>query len=85
MHWPRRAMFQPGIVGGVSQSRTMKRVMADKARRLARWIKASTGSLNNGLYALAGSMVLAAVVPVAGVRAPRRRPAPIRTQATAPE
>src|SRR5215472_19131329 len=36
---------------------------------LVGWIKDSTGSFNNGLYALAGFMVLAAVVTVAGVQA----------------
>ena len=52
---------------------------------LVGWIKDSTGSFNNGLYVLAGFMVLAAVVTVAGVRAPRRRPVPIGVQATAAE
>jgi MFS transporter, ACS family, tartrate transporter len=36
---------------------------------LVGWIKDSTGSFNNGLYALAGFMVLAAVVTVAGMQA----------------
>ena len=49
------------------------------------WIKDSTGSFDNGLYALAGFMLLAAVVTVAGVQAPRRQPAPIGAQATAAE
>ena len=52
---------------------------------LVGWIKDSTGSFNNGLYALAGFMVLAAVVTVAGVQAPRRCRAPIGAQATAAE
>jgi len=49
------------------------------------WIKDSTGSFNNGLYALAGFMVLAAVVTVAGVQAPRRRPVSAALQASPAE
>ena len=49
------------------------------------WIMDSTGSFDNGLYALAGFMLLAAVVTVAGVQAPRRQPAPIGAQAIAAE
>ena len=37
------------------------------------WIKDATGSFENGLYALAGFMLLAAVVTAIGVQAPRRR------------
>ncbi len=40
------------------------------------WIKDSTGSFDSGLYALAGFMVLAAVVTVFGVRVQRPRTAP---------
>jgi ACS family tartrate transporter-like MFS transporter len=40
------------------------------------WIKDSTGSFENGLYALAGFMVLAAVVSAVGVKAQRPRTAP---------
>ena len=40
------------------------------------WIKDSTGKFDNGLYALAGFMVLAAVVTVAGVKAHRPRTLP---------
>jgi ACS family tartrate transporter-like MFS transporter len=40
------------------------------------WIKDSTGSFDNGLYALAGFMVLAAITTLVGVRAPRPRTAP---------
>jgi MFS transporter, ACS family, tartrate transporter len=40
------------------------------------WIKDSTGRFDNGLYALAGFMLLAAVVTVIGVQAPRRSGAP---------
>ena len=49
------------------------------------WIKDSTGSFDNGLYALAAFMVLAVVGTVAGVQAPHRRPAPIGAPATAAE
>ena len=37
------------------------------------WIKDGTGNFDNGLYALAGFMLLATVVTVADVQAPRRR------------
>ncbi len=37
------------------------------------WIKTSTGSFDDGLYALAGFMVLAAAVTVVGVKVPRPR------------
>jgi MFS transporter, ACS family, tartrate transporter len=43
---------------------------------LAGWIKDATGDFENGLYALAGFMLLAAVVTAIGVQAPRRRVAP---------
>lgn len=45
------------------------------------WIKDSTGSFYNGLYALGGFMVLAAVVTVTDVQAPRRRAALAALQA----
>jgi ACS family tartrate transporter-like MFS transporter len=37
------------------------------------WIKTSTGSFDNGLYALSGFMVLAAIVTLVGVKVPRPR------------
>jgi cyanate permease len=40
---------------------------------LVGWIKDATGNFENGLYALAGFMLLAAVVTAIGVRAPHRR------------
>jgi ACS family tartrate transporter-like MFS transporter len=40
------------------------------------WIKDSTGSFDDGLYALAGFMVLAAIVTVIGVKGRRPRTAP---------
>jgi hypothetical protein len=49
------------------------------------WIKDATGSFENGLYALAGFMVLAAVVTTIGVQAPRRRVAPAALAARAAE
>ena len=48
------------------------------------WIKDSTGSFDNGLYALAGFMLLAAIITTVGVQAPRRR-LPAGLQATPAE
>jgi ACS family tartrate transporter-like MFS transporter len=52
---------------------------------LVGWIKDATGSFENGLSALAGFMVLAAVVTTIGVQAPRRRVAPAGLAARAAE
>jgi ACS family tartrate transporter-like MFS transporter len=49
------------------------------------WIKDSTGRFDNGLYALAGFMVLAAIITLLGVRAPRPRAAPAGFGARAAE
>ena len=43
---------------------------------LVGWIKDATGNFENGLYALAGFMLLAALVTAIGVQAPRRRVVP---------
>ena len=64
---------------------------ADQLRRQCRRLYGplchmdSTGSFDNGLYALAGFMVLAAVVTVAGVQAPGRRPTHAALEATPAE
>jgi nitrate/nitrite transporter NarK len=47
--------------------------------------KDATGSFENGLYALAGFMLLAAVVTAIGVQAPRRRILPAGLAAPAAE
>ena len=52
---------------------------------LVGWIKDATGSFENGLYALAGFMLLAALVTAIGVQAPRRRVAPAGIPAPAAE
>jgi MFS transporter, ACS family, tartrate transporter len=48
------------------------------------WIKECTGSFDNELYALAGFMLLAAVITAVGGQAPRRR-LPTGLQATPAE
>jgi MFS transporter, ACS family, tartrate transporter len=52
---------------------------------LVGWIKDATGSFENGFYALAGFMVLAAVVTAIGVQVPRRRILPAGLGAPAAE
>jgi len=77
--------FLTGTAAGMALINSVGNVGGFMGPFLVGWIKDSTGSFNNGLYALAGFMVLAAVVTVAGVQAPRRRPAAIGAQATAAE
>jgi ACS family tartrate transporter-like MFS transporter len=85
--WPLPSTFLTGIAAaaGMALINSVGNVGGFMGPFLVGWIKDSTGSFNNGLYALAGFMVLAAVVTVAGVQAPRRRPAPIGAQASAAE
>ena len=85
--WPLPSTFLTGTAAaaGMALINSVGNVGGFMGRFLVGWIKDSTGSFNNGLYALACFMVLAAVVTVAGVQAPRRRPAPIGAQATAAE
>jgi ACS family tartrate transporter-like MFS transporter len=52
---------------------------------LVGWIKDATRSFENGLYALSGFMVLAAVVTAVGVQVPRRRVVPAGLAAPAAE
>jgi MFS transporter, ACS family, tartrate transporter len=52
---------------------------------LVGWIKDSTGNFDSGLYALAGCMLLAAVITAVGVQVPRRRPVAAGLEATPAE
>ena len=52
---------------------------------LVGWIKDATGSFENGIYALAAFMILAAVVTAIGVQAPGRRILPAGLAALAAE
>jgi ACS family tartrate transporter-like MFS transporter len=85
--WPLPSTFLTGTAAaaGMALINSVGNVGGFMGPFVVGWIKDSTGSFNNGLYALAGFMVLAAVVTVAGVQAPRRRPAAIGAQATAAE
>jgi ACS family tartrate transporter-like MFS transporter len=77
--------FLTGTAAGMALINSVGNIGGFMGPFLVGWIKDSTGSFNNGLYALPGFMVLAAAVTVAGVQAPRRRPAPIGARATAAE
>jgi len=85
--WPLPSTFLTGTAAaaGMALINSVGNVHGFMGPFVVGWIKDSTGSFANGLYALAGFMVLAAVVTVAGVQAPRRQPAPIGAQATAAE
>jgi MFS transporter, ACS family, tartrate transporter len=85
--WPLPSTFLTGTAAaaGMALINSVGNVGGFMGPFVVGWIKDSTGSFNNGLYALAGFMVLAAVVTVAGVQAPRRRPAPAALQATPAE
>jgi ACS family tartrate transporter-like MFS transporter len=85
--WPLPSTFLTGTAAaaGMALINSVGNVGGFMGPFVVGWIKDSTGSFNNGLYALAGFMVLAAVVTVIGVQAPRRRPAPAALQATPAE
>jgi ACS family tartrate transporter-like MFS transporter len=83
--WPLPSTFLTGTAAGMALINSVGNVGGFMGPFLVGWIKDSTGSFNNGLYALAGFMVLAAVVTVAGVQAPRHRPVPAALQASPAE
>jgi MFS transporter, ACS family, tartrate transporter len=85
--WPLPSSFLTGTAAaaGMALINSVGNIGGFMGPFVVGWIKDSTGSFNNGLYALAGFMLLAAVVTVAGVQAPRRRPAPAALQATPAE
>ena len=72
--WPLPSTFLTGTAAaaGMALINSVGNVHGFMGPFVVGWIKDSTGSFANGLYALAGFMVLAAVVTVAGVQAPRR-------------
>jgi MFS transporter, ACS family, tartrate transporter len=82
--WPLPSTFLTGTAAaaGMALINSVGNVGGFLGPFVVGWIKDSTGSFNNGLYALAGFMLLAAVVTVVGVQAPRRRIAPAALQAT---
>ena len=85
--WPLPSTFLTGTAAaaGMALINSVGNVGGFMGPFVVGWIKDSTGSFNNGLYALAGFMVLAAVVTVAGVQAPRRRPVSAALQASPAE
>jgi MFS transporter, ACS family, tartrate transporter len=85
--WPLPSSFLTGTAAaaGMALINSVGNIGGFMGPFVVGWIKDSTGSFNNGLYALAGFMLLAAVVTVAGVQAPRRQPAPAALQATPAE
>jgi MFS transporter, ACS family, tartrate transporter len=85
--WPLPSTFLTGTAAaaGMALINSVGNIGGFMGPFVVGWIKDSTGSFDNGLYALAGFMVLAAVVTVAGVQAPRRRPTRAALQATPAE
>jgi MFS transporter, ACS family, tartrate transporter len=81
--WPLPSTFLTGTAAaaGMALINSVGNIGGFMGPFVVGWIKDSTGRFDNGLYALAGFMVLAAVVTAAGVQAPRR-PAPAALQAT---
>jgi ACS family tartrate transporter-like MFS transporter len=73
--WPLPSTFLTGTAAaaGMALINSVGNVGGFMGPFLVGWIKDATGSFNNGLYALAGFMLLAAVVTAIGVQAPRRR------------
>jgi len=82
--WPLPSTFLTGTAAaaGMALINSVGNVGGFLGPFVVGWIKDSTGSFANGLYALAGFMLLAAVVTVVGVQAPHRRIAPVALQAT---
>jgi MFS transporter, ACS family, tartrate transporter len=84
--WPLPSTFLTGTAAaaGMALINSVGNVGGFLGPFVVGWIKDSTGSFDNGLYALAGFMLLAAVVTAIGVQAPRRR-VPAGLQATPAE
>jgi len=76
--WPLPSTFLTGTAAaaGMALINSVGNVGGFMGPFLVGWIKDATGSFENGLYALAGFMLLAAVVTAIGVQAPRRRVVP---------
>lgn len=84
--WPLPSTFLTGTAAaaGMALINSVGNVGGFLGPFVVGWIKDSTGSFDNGLYALAGFMLLAAVITAIGVQAPRRR-VPAGLQATPAE
>jgi ACS family tartrate transporter-like MFS transporter len=76
--WPLPSTFLTGTAAaaGMALINSVGNVGGFMGPFLVGWIKDSTGNFENGLYALAGFMLLAAVVTAIGVYAPRGRVVP---------
>jgi MFS transporter, ACS family, tartrate transporter len=76
--WPLPSTFLTGTAAaaGMALINSVGNVGGFMGPFLVGWIKDATGNFENGLYALAGFMLLAAVVTAIGVQAPRRRVVP---------
>jgi MFS family permease len=76
--WPLPSTFLTGTAAaaGMALINSVGNVGGFMGPFLVGWIKDSTGNFENGLYALAGFMLLAAVVTAIGVYAPRGRVMP---------
>lgn len=85
--WPLPSTFLTGTAAaaGMALINSVGNVGGFVGPFLVGWIKDATGSFANGLYALAGFMVLAAVVAAVGVQVPRRRALPAGLAAPAAE
>jgi MFS transporter, ACS family, tartrate transporter len=84
--WPLPSTFLTGTAAaaGMALINSVGNVGGFLGPFVVGWIKDSTGSFDNGLYALAGFMLLAAIITTVGVQAPRRR-LPTGLQATPAE
>ena len=85
--WPLPSTFLTGTAAaaGMALINSVGNVGGFMGPFLVGWIKDSTGNFENGLYALAGFMLLAAVVTAIGVYAPRGRVLPETLKPSAAE
>jgi ACS family tartrate transporter-like MFS transporter len=85
--WPLPSTFLTGTAAaaGLALINSVGNVRGFMGPFLVGWINDATGSFENGLYALAAFMILAAIVTAIGVQAPRRRILPAGLAAPAAE
>jgi MFS transporter, ACS family, tartrate transporter len=85
--WPLPSTFLTGTAAaaGMAMINSVGNVGGFMGPFLVGWIKDATGNFENGLYALAGFMLLAAVVAAIGVQAPARRVVPAGLEPTPAE
>jgi ACS family tartrate transporter-like MFS transporter len=85
--WPLPSTFLTGTAAaaGMALINSVGNVGGFIGPFLVGWIKDSTGNFDSGLYALAGFMLLAAVITAVGVQVPRRRPVAAGLEATPAE